>query len=71
MKDRDVLKGTVFLTVIALIIAALIIFVPLGFIWSLNTLFQLGIAYTLKTWAAALILIMLFSVKSYNERKKQ
>jgi len=29
---------------------------PLALIWSLNTLFALGIAYTFKTWAAALIL---------------
>tara|TARA_B100000131_G_scaffold301522_1_gene323807 strand:+ start:916 stop:1113 length:198 start_codon:yes stop_codon:yes gene_type:complete len=29
---------------------------PFVTIWSFNTLFDLGIEYTLKTWAAALIL---------------
>ncbi len=29
---------------------------PLALLWSLNTLFGLGIAYTLKTWVAALLL---------------
>jgi len=39
-----------------LLIAALIVFMPLVAIWSLNTLFGLGIAYTFKTWCAAVIL---------------
>lgn len=30
---------------------------PLAVIWALNTLFGLAIAFTLKTWAAALVLI--------------
>ncbi len=29
---------------------------PLAEIWAINTLFALAIPYTLKTWAAALIL---------------
>ena len=29
---------------------------PLIFIWSLNTLFGLAIAYTFKTWLAALLI---------------
>lgn len=40
----------VFLFVVLLIVG------PLLSIWALNTLFGLGIAYTLKTWAAAFIL---------------
>lgn len=31
-------------------------FGPIAIIWGLNTLFNLSIAYTLKTWAAALVL---------------
>ena len=35
-----------------LFLVAVIIFAPLISIWSLNTLFGLGIAYTFWTWAA-------------------
>jgi hypothetical protein len=31
-------------------------FLPLATIWALNTLFGLAIAYTFKTWLAALVL---------------
>lgn len=43
-----------------LLISALLVitFFPLATIWSLNTLFQLGIAYTFKTWLAAIFLQM-------------
>lgn len=42
-------------TVIALTVLALllIVFSPLVSIWALNTLFGLGIQYSLATWAAA------------------
>lgn len=43
--------GMIVLTVIAVLIAA-----PLLVIWSLNTLFGLGIAYTIQTWAAVVLL---------------
>lgn len=46
---------TAALIVVALIVSV-IAFGPLLIIWSLNTLFSLGIAYSLKTWFAALIL---------------
>lgn len=44
--------------IIALIIIVILIvwLLPLATIWALNTLFSLSIAYTLKTWAAALLL---------------
>lgn len=41
---------------IVLLVLALIIVGPLLTIWSLNTLFGLTIAYTLKTWFAAMVL---------------
>jgi len=41
---------------IVVLIILLVIFMPVLAIWSLNTLFGLGIAYTFKTWLAALIL---------------
>jgi hypothetical protein len=39
-----------------LFLSAVIFFTPFCGIWALNTLFGLGIAYTFKTWLAALIL---------------
>lgn len=44
---------TVFLVVLVVV---LVVTAPIALIWALNTLFGLGIAYTVKTWAAALIL---------------
>jgi hypothetical protein len=41
---------------IILIIVMLVIAFPLCFIWSLNTLFALGIEYTFWNWLAALLL---------------
>jgi hypothetical protein len=44
------------------VIVLILVFYPLLIIWSLNTLFGLGIAYTLKTWLASSILTSLFYV---------
>lgn len=38
------------------IVVAIVIGGPLLIIWSINTLFAIGIAYTIKTWFAALVL---------------
>jgi hypothetical protein len=40
----------------AVFILLLIAIGPLLVIWSLNTLFSLGIAYSISTWFAALVL---------------
>jgi hypothetical protein len=37
-------------------VAIVIFFAPLISIWALNTLFNLSIAYTFKTWLSALVL---------------
>ena len=42
--------------IIAAVIIAALVASPLATIWALNTLFGLGIAYTFKTWLAALVL---------------
>ena len=42
--------------ILGLLAFALTSIVPILIIWSLNTLFALGIAYTIKTWVATLIL---------------
>ena len=43
-----------FITIVAILLV--VILVPFAGIWSLNTLFGLGIAYTAKTWLAAAVL---------------
>lgn len=56
-----------------LLITAVVILVlwlaPLAFIWSLNTLFHLGIDYTLATWAAALILESILTSNAIGSKK--
>ena len=43
--------------IIAFLIVAFFVLVgPIALIWSLNTLFNLGIAYTAETWLAAFII---------------
>jgi hypothetical protein len=37
-----------------------IILLPLGLIWAVNVLFAFAIEYTIQTWAASLILLILF-----------
>lgn len=41
---------------ILLLLVFVVLFAPFGTIFMLNTLFSLGLAYTFKTWLAALIL---------------
>jgi len=52
------------LVVIAIIL--LIIVAPLLIIWSVNTLFDLGISYNIKTWFAMLILGNVFFRFNYE-----
>ncbi len=42
------------LVAVVVVLAAL---VPLAVIWALNTLFSLGIAYTVWTWLAVIVLL--------------
>lgn len=39
---------------VAILFALMIVYAPLVTIWSLNTLFHLGIAYTFQTWFAVI-----------------
>lgn len=59
--------------IVAMIITAIVlvvIFGPLAFIWSLNTLFPtLFIPYTFKTWVSALFLTGLFAVRVSSSSK--
>ena len=64
MKTEDLIKVVVVITLVVIFI----VFGPLLSIWTLNTLFGLGIEYNLATWAASL---MLTSFLASNRRNKQ
>ena len=57
-------------TFLGLLTIALIILIPFGFIWSVNTLFNLSIAYTLKAWCASLILLILIGNAGTSIKRK-
>ena len=59
--------GGVTLVIIAIIFLG--IFWPLVLIWSLNTLFGLGIAYTFINWLAMLVITISFGKASVNAKK--
>lgn len=46
--------------IILAIAVALFIVTPLVIIWAVNTLFALGIEYTISTWAATVVLCAVF-----------
>ena len=48
------------LTLLFLLVVVLLTLIPIGFIWSINTLFGLTIAYSCKTWLAAFVLWAIF-----------
>ena len=49
------------LILVAILVAFLVFLGPTIFIWSLNTLFNLGIDYNFNTWAATAFLSSLIS----------
>ena len=64
---RDIM-APLFVVVVVLLV---LLFAPFITIWSLNTLFAVGIEYTLWTWLAAVWLSMVtFGGIAYNTRKK-
>ncbi len=54
---------------VALLIAIAIIF-PFLFIWAINTLFGLTIAYTLETWSAMVLMQIFFGTTLSFRGKK-
>ena len=59
-----------FLTAVFLI-AVIIVLIgigPLLTIWSLNTIFLLGIAYNLKTWFATLFLTSIVAARKFTNK---
>jgi len=59
MRKVKTIKGNepIFVVMAVLLVSAILVFMPLAVIWSLNTLFTtLLIPYTIKTWAAVVVL---------------
>jgi hypothetical protein len=52
--------STIIALLFVVLIIALIIVMPLAGIWSLNLLFKLTIPYSLNTWLASFVLIVIF-----------
>ncbi len=53
------------------VVAAIIVFMPLAAIWSLNTLFTLTIPYSFDTWLAAFVLSAVISGSGLSFRSKK
>ena len=52
------------LVVISVIVIGAVAYIPLAFIWALNTLFpMLAIPYDFWTWLATIIILNLFIIK--------
>lgn len=55
------------LVVLIALIFAIVALSPIALIWSVNTLFHAGIAYTFKTWIAAACLSTPFAARFSGE----
>lgn len=66
MNSSDIATAGVF----AVLLVTVIVIGPLLTIWSLNTLFGLGIAYNVKTWFAAFVLSSIASGRFTAMAKK-
>jgi hypothetical protein len=69
MDNLPVKDATVVLPILILSLL-LILFWPLAVIWSLNTLFDTGIPYSLRTWAATVVLVTIVRVSTLSPEKR-
>lgn len=56
IKDMFKGMGIAMIVVSVMLIFVGLFFIPFAYIWSINTLFGLGLAYTFKNWAAMVAL---------------
>ena len=57
-KVRDIKVGLSTMVFLLTLLIAVVIIGPLLVLWSLNTLFTLGIPYDIYTWSAVAILVI-------------
>lgn len=73
-EDKTMIARLIGFLLIVAAVCAVIYFIPIVFIWSINTLFQTAIATTWTNWFAALVLLMLVgngSGLSYKKKVKK
>lgn len=68
--DRGIMNKNLAMVLIGLITIILVIFGPFVFIWSLNTLFNLGIEYNFNTWCASFVITALFTTNNTTKVNK-
>jgi hypothetical protein len=66
---NNVSKGLIAFVAVFVIIFAILS--PLAFIWSVNTLFGLTIAYGFWEWLAALVLLSFLSARNISSIKQK
>lgn len=54
---------------VALAVVAVVVFGPIASIWAVNALFGTAIPFTLKTWAAALVLTSIVGGNKVTRRR--
>ena len=62
MKEFGLAAGMILLFIVALCV------VPLAVIWSVNTLFNCGIAFSFETWLAAAVLCGVFAASGRTSK---
>jgi hypothetical protein len=70
MTKNDILGFLLLLVLFAAIIVALVILVPFGQIYAVNTLFKTEIEYSWWNWLLVLFLTMSVRSVSYNKNNK-
>jgi succinate dehydrogenase hydrophobic anchor subunit len=74
VEDKFMMTRLFGLLILAILFFVLLYYIPIVFIWSINTLFQTTIATTWTNWFAALVLLMLVgngSGVSYKKKVKK
>ena len=57
MSKSEIIQGTIGVIGVIALVVLLVAFIPLVFIWAVNTLFTLSIKYTVMNWFAAAVII--------------
>lgn len=70
MSTSDTSSG-IFVILLILFVVAVILMAPFVFIWAVNTLFSLSIAYSFTNWVASFVLLLFVGKPSINHTSKK
>jgi hypothetical protein len=56
--------------IFAIIVFLIMVLAPIAGIWAINTLFGTAIEYTIKTWAAMVVLSGIIGSSGFRKRKE-